>query len=563
MTSSKVGKSLSSSELAWPQLAALIQLASNAENAVAKSPGEIEVACTILRGRMRGLSFDAAARAAKASAADLSSVAALQKLAEFFGAKDGAQLLVRLDLFLKSLQYCVKLGSQYIMAVATTDAPYVDNAFPYMRLALLTANLTCPPAEVVDGVARLLGVGDVAGLLKQRATKPHELALRQLDEWLQRAVSLCGMSENDAIDILHKHMVRQVLFLRGKQHKGFEAREFKDMAEIEGATSYDFSKAISAGAKNPCGWTIVEPLAVVQPQAAPKAAGCDRGIADMSDVTVALGDKGYAVDAFVMEKGGSVMNNCFRITKIDAKTHVISLSKVTLGVMPEFKTTVQAEARVKKFSVVSKVDTLPKTMPIQVSERTIENTVRFKNDAAKAEVFIAMAQDTGSPHDAFTYLVNGKRLFSKVAFKAKELVMLPRCQLGGIRDVTLTGVGPSHHSATAIVNDVKYTFTLGAPATSVNVEPSQWTSDVAFEPFWWVQTTSDEEKANVVIQSRDQGTVSYPFMTNPKGIPKNTELLMFVEKAKTLSVQQQAAADRLAKRKAAEPSAADAKKKAK
>ena len=519
-------------ELAWPMGPHIFQQAQNSDNAVGKSMGELETAICIFKHQSQGMTWKEAGEKARATSTVKTSIPALVSLCEYFGQADGASLVYKLESFQKALGVTTKIGEEMIAVVVALKFADPTMTFPFIRLAILATNLTAP--QVKDGCGRLLNTSDAsacAGQHEKAKALEYEQAFKQLDAWLQTVIDAGGLKATEANDIFFAFLVQSMLLWRGKQGKGFSQRSFKDHTEVKGEAALSISSKLRKGAKNPCTWTAAKPPSASADSARPTLAT----LSDLNDPCTIAGDKGYTVGTVILEKGCDARNSLYTITKVT--DNGVNITQRTLGLSAPFSTFVNFGPLFKDWLTIKKTDGLPRAMPDACNTRRLQSGHKEKVDLAKAWLSVGLYEAPSCNDDSFKFLVNPKRLLATKDYGANELTLIPRSYV--------------QHFAAEPKNEASYgvapctscdvTVHISAPMTATSENAAEWKTDVVFEPFWWVQSTPREEKANVKLFDNElQEGLTVAVYKNHKPITANEEILVYVPTTKKLAVREYA-----------------------
>ncbi|CAK0894290.1 unnamed protein product [Prorocentrum cordatum] len=518
-------------ELAWPGLAHLSQLAQNSDNAVGKAMGELEAAIAMTKYSAGGLQWDQAAEAAKATSAEEAPIQGILAIAKFYGHDAGMPLAIRLEKFRSSLQLKVKMGGAYLTDVAgMAFKGHGLKQFPFVRLGCMAANLLAHKVEY--GVGVCFQKSDIAWFqspTNHEAVSVLETSAMKLDERLGDMVFQGSMSENNRCDIFFKFLIRNWLHLREKEKLGYEGRQFDSCEEIRRMAASEIQKL--DGSPNPCKWTPLEEGAATSAPATLAITSFVESAADLNCEAKALQAKGYAVGKQVMELGSPPTQGLRVIHKITDGTVV--LRKETFGGLQRgFDADATATDLVKKFKK------LPMLMDASAALRHVRSRTQFVHDWARVRAWkvislsaIGACVDGG---DGFLFMVNPRKLFTKRAVKAKEMQLLPSTHPECVKIDEKLKFKNSLTACTVHLDDdgeaIDVSIVLTAPPTTTTTEPATWGEKIAFEPFWWVDTTSDEKLATVVKEVIYKDGVAFTRLVNPKALQANTEAVLFAPK---------------------------------
>ena len=121
------------------------------------------------------------------------------------------------------------LGEEFSKALAYTEWKVQSTRLPMLRVGLAVCQITASKNHVVDGFSKLLTKRDL-DRLKQKKCEPDVLKAEAL---MASAWSMVEQAGQDKLYMAFcRFQIRLVLMLVGKQQKGREGKEFKDMASI-------------------------------------------------------------------------------------------------------------------------------------------------------------------------------------------------------------------------------------------------------------------------------------------------------------------------------------------
>jgi hypothetical protein len=523
-------------EVAWPEFPELAQMAANSENAVSEGLGETETVMHVLKLHARGTPLDVALASAASVAHHPESMPAIKALCEFFKEADAKKALTKVDNFRSSLGLTLKLGNEFCHAVGCTPVPkgWLTGC-ALVRTALIATQSTA--TNEMDGVAKFLTANHVKKLIGNgQLCTTLEGIFGALDEWCVELEAAAAADATSLNNVLHRCMVRGVLFACDLEEKGFEQKTFGSLVAIQSAAATELQACLKRGKKNPCTWHRYE-----QP-CPPKAAGAatakaQPSLGDMSDVACVMASRGFKPNVLVYDRtlgNGAV----FKITRVDASG--VTLEKRTLGISPPFTTTPSCEKFVGQYSIVKNVAQLANVIPVPSGSDVlmVKRHTFHAIETAKQRLYGAiMDVDTDAAskwgNDAFIYMTKPKKLLAAITFKKGEMMLIPRAEYGAYTALD---------SGKDAEKNCEVHGVVGVPAGIVQIRISvpSGSTDLEnldsvirkggpqgkFEPYAWVGTTSDKKLANMQLEiHRDiHNNLSYPYYTNTKDVPKFTEL---------------------------------------
>ncbi len=319
-------------ELAWPQLPALVQSALNSSHMVNTTSNELIVMAALAEGdktRVEGQTFEEVIKCVELCNPPckdyLSKVGAL---AQECGGGEGVPLVKLLDRFSKSFGLNKMLGEEFLGALVDFQ-PSKTKKFGYLKVAFMATNLA---GNVIrDGISRLIVKSDV-DKLKSRASWDQIVAVNDRIgvAWsITEELLLNGLISPEAFDLMiGKFMVRQVLFITGKQANGPDKKTFTDLDHIRCV----FLESIMGE----CGYTPVDlgewtniwkAMKLLEEEAAagaepsvkkPKRNDGLKRFDEIEDPMTILVSKGFALDGWVKEK--AVESDVYKFVKLDVNT---------------------------------------------------------------------------------------------------------------------------------------------------------------------------------------------------------------------------------------------------
>ncbi|CAL1147545.1 unnamed protein product [Cladocopium goreaui] len=236
-------------EEAFPDLPTLVQQALNTTQAVSQGQGECETMLTIATHYQHGQDSNGSGDMAQAIQLAASSqpegsnyMQTMGYYVQNFSGGVGWPLLHLLQHISswaslaaniclgKQFSTTLKLGEEYFSTVAYLDFKEKSSSMPWVRAALLAANLSAPRS--IDGIAKCLTKADC-----EKLKSKHQKALViQCESMLaMNWATLQGKPWKDtpkAYNLMGRCMVRMALHIAKKETKGRDTKNYESLAEI-------------------------------------------------------------------------------------------------------------------------------------------------------------------------------------------------------------------------------------------------------------------------------------------------------------------------------------------
>ena len=120
-----------------------------------------------------------------------------------------------------------------MVATAYLDFKDATTTFPWIRAGALAVNLSSPICK--DGMGKLLVKSDLEKL-KQQTQRPQLLIAEKAFQVNYELLQKAGKHQSPpGLSTMGRALVRTILFLTKKQHKGREDHEFQSLQEIANA----------------------------------------------------------------------------------------------------------------------------------------------------------------------------------------------------------------------------------------------------------------------------------------------------------------------------------------
>ena len=520
----------------FPAFAIIAQRALNTQNHISTEVGELETCMTLAASAddpgMKELESWKELAVANVASLCVPCAKYSKTLLEFvlkFGGGTGAPFISFMDAVAKGFGCNVNLGQSFWEAVTTTTFPAKTCMFPLDRVALCLANLTSDKVE--DGVARLLGKGDVTRL----ATKSKLAELTTAEELLQHALdignTLGGIEQ--VLKPMGKVFVRVGLLLTSKEKQGREHTVYT-VAEIQQKFLTELGEVVGKTIAFP-EWAIDGAAAVVEPKptASTSIQPSAASLANHNDPVWIASQSGFAVGKIVMEK--DVEASPEKLFTIFAIAKMVAIKQVCCYSGKPFHTEVTLQDLLDKW-VTSKADP---PMQMQGGQRRPKSLEVDKN---KAVIFKAV-MDLDAKHvnkHALTFWRRPDFVFTAGTIKEGALVLVPVVPMMSIttkNSSSGTGISFGQHS----VDDKKVEF-FALPVAKPQKEDVKVGDDVVMAAFWWVissvNTTTDRKLANMALETITQNGVAVPVLKNIIELPPRTKLCLLVKpKAKAAPVK--------------------------
>lgn len=213
-----------------PWFPQMLQASLNTGNQIVKQSTEMEIAMAISYLYKAHKSFDKAIQLAQ-SATPSSYLPVIALYMKNFGGGDDFPVLVFLQAVQKLFNSSLKLGEEFMTALAQAEFKSKDSTYPMVRAALIAANLSSP--KVQDGIAKLLVKSDI-----DKAKSPSQRAVLDLTEKLLRLAfdtmhrADPAFEDKNNVKHLAKLFIRSALFVVKKEGKGRESKVYGSLDAI-------------------------------------------------------------------------------------------------------------------------------------------------------------------------------------------------------------------------------------------------------------------------------------------------------------------------------------------
>ncbi len=213
-----------------PWFPQMLQASLNTGNQIVKQSTEMEIAMAISYLYKAHGSMDKAIQLAQA-ATPLSYLPAIALYMKNFGGGDNFPALVFLQAVQKLFGLSLKLGEEFMAAVAQAEFKSKDSTYPMVRAALIAGNLSSPKHQ--DGISKLLVKSDI-----DKAKSPSQRHVLDLTEKLLRLAfdtmrkADPGFEDKNNVKHLAKLFIRSALFVVKKEGKGREAKVYGSLDAI-------------------------------------------------------------------------------------------------------------------------------------------------------------------------------------------------------------------------------------------------------------------------------------------------------------------------------------------
>jgi hypothetical protein len=230
----------------FPDLPVLIAQSLNSEHNVQKASSEFEVAITIAQVLSMNVSMSLETAMQQATADQPACKHYVRAIGHWVKEYAGGQLFPLLE-FLKSYRtkYAgdVICGEAFINAIAYTEFKMVTSTAPFTRCALMCTQLTS--SKVEDGVAKMLGKGDVLQMSKHPRAEELECVIKSA--W---SVLIAGnLATAAGYDLFGKFSCRAICHILNKEKQSREPKGFVSLEDISQLYAQDIEMLLARGCK--------------------------------------------------------------------------------------------------------------------------------------------------------------------------------------------------------------------------------------------------------------------------------------------------------------------------
>ena len=518
-----------------PGLVSLMQQALNANNETYSSLTELELMSSLattahqLTVAGKSFSWDSLAEQLCHTGPLASYAKVIAKIVSLFGGGQHFPLVHFLHDFQQSFGESLKLGKEYIQAVAQVNLS-ATNMMPFIRIGLLLANLCSPEQSIVDGYGRLLSRGDVDKLKQKKLA--GDLAF--CEDILSKAwATSTHASHTIRLQAMGRLAIRCILCLCNKGKAGPEKHDYSlqeaadmfqgDLAAVEQAIVAVEANSCSSSTKKTQVVSLEEghnPMFVAQ-------MALDLQVGKVYTI------KDYPGELFELKKSlwqslwpihpcsffnvwllafGSWFFACgnFRIGADNLELEAQDLAKGTSNVVTIAATDVASKVKVSKAK-------LPRTMDEQELAQCFPN-VTAAEELQKSKAFQALYQiyfDNDLDENCIDVIVqDGKpyKLMTKRAFKKNELCLYP------MTDKVALLVAPAKAGPKAKV----FVQMDGGGKFFIN-PPKAYKPEAGGSicPFWLMK---EQEGGQLVMKEHSSKELKVTYLTNPEPVPKGSVL---------------------------------------
>ena len=497
----------------FPAFAEIAQKALNTSNHTNTEVGELET-CMILAGAASdpGIREEEDWKAACVEYARSLSVPCgpycdhILNFVVDFGGGQNAPFITFMDAVAKEFGCNVTLGSSFWKALATLDFPSPTSKFPLIRIALALANMTSD--KIKDGVARLLLDTDLAKFKAKAKLPMVEESEDALMDAMAITESLGGMEK--MLQPLGRFFVRVGLKASNKEKLGREGQEYSlnEMKQL----FLDGVKEIEGKAISFPKWSVTAADKVAVPpiaDAADKVATAPRcsdlaSFSDHQDPIWIANKAGLRVGCMIYPKGRAASpDNVYTIFTIGA---TISLHQVSSYNHEPKKLEISLQELLTKWS--STKAEMPKEM-LSGQNRPMSLFV----DSQKCALYKAIVDlDAKQKDHALSFWRHPDQVRTTKKIKQGQLTLVPVAPLLNLsikNTPTGSGVSLGTHSISQDDEEEIEFFVLPPP------KPTQEDFEEGFvAAFWWVTAATDEEQANMAIDSIHFHGFDLPILRN-------------------------------------------------
>ena len=496
-----------------PQLPELAQAALNADHSTYSKATELQIMSSMAVAIEGSSEPDWEAVIAGQRACMPACHEYLETLAEFvkdYVGGSGAPILRFLDAWAKEYGGNKSLGQTFVQSIVEAKFPSLATRFPFLRAALLAANLVAPKKKLVDGVARLLTKTDVGGLTrpdKRVSTAAAEEMMAAAWSQLQKAKASGTMQESECDAIFGKLATRTVLFLCKKGKEGHENREYTSLRQVKAFFDADFEAG--GGEK------------MTAPEEVDAASHAE------SAYQASLDD--CSNPQWIATKAGFVVGQCFTDKRTSTVYKLVSMSdagakftETDLHTDSPLKQSVTFEELRKHFVVYNGKEQIK--VSADFTNFMADTLPALKMDLLKSKAFQSLMECAGehccNEAESVEYFLSPAEVRAAKDFKKGELQLVP------VTDLNKLVAKSSSAKHVISANDKTLTFMIEAPTAARNNVPGDWAKHqrTAFAAFWWVKGTEDSAAANMKLSKIKTETHTFPVYENSRGIKRHEKL---------------------------------------
>ena len=515
----------------YPKFATIAQRALNTRNSTNSQMGELE-ACKTLTETIHDSGFQGQSDWKQLAIDNIDSLCApcrayagtlLDFVIEFGGGSE-SPVVEFMDSVAKQFQANVTLGETYWKAITYTRFADKVNRYPLIRAALILVNLTCDKLE--DGVARLLRDTDV----KAVAAVKNMAAVAEAESVLLDAMNIDKAMDRGDLDLLKplgQLFVRVGLLLTKREKFGREGKSYT-MDKIKQLYLDDISRIIGTPISYNKWFTASDKVLVSGKPAADSLQSEPVKMAtleDHHDPNWIIGQHGFKLGSFVVEKGHSITGESFFV--IFSVGDMITLHQVcAYNGMPK-KVKVSISELTANWSITKQ------DPPVQMKHVTAL-PAELDLTKTKNSVWAALIGEREKHADIeakLTYFRRPDHVRTTAHFKPGELVLVPATFNNNIYDKEVKGGACLGKCGDVVLFAVP-------PAKPPMSEDGEWGTNCIVSAYWWVRSTDSRKIANMQHDKVDVGGYTLPVLVNHVEIPPHEQLFVYVKpKARSLPLQ--------------------------
>ena len=527
-------------EAAWPKLPDLCQRALNASHQVTTKSTELNVMCAICdqdQNRTESQTFQDVLKAiALASPPCAHYITQVGQLSVQCAGGKGAPLVKFLDRFAKRFGESKVLGEEFVTALVDMKSAETE-PWHFLKVACVAANLASP--KVVDGIAKCLTKSDIdkmKGPLKKKSGDVNRV-VKHAFTVCEDVVSKGALSQDSADVLLGKLMVRHCLQLVSKEQSGSQKKVYKDSDEIVSAFVNCVRAEVDDDAVDLGQWTEIPVVPVGHQSASAPSKGKVDGVLslqELEDPKRILDQSNFEVGGYVKEKAVEGGSDVYKVIAQNEDGSISLKQWSMLGDRENLVFIVPLQKLLDGWSVHT--GAMPCFLPY--SPTLCANHPAIAQEFVKHRAFEALVNhEKGEGLRKFKYTQFPNGVMAGQDFSKGSLKLAPMTFLGNIQ------IGKELTKVKMQVDDVVLTVSgLPKPGKLVCDDKSrdQAYAKFCYVPYWWVETTSDNEKANMRMASMkcpEDDAIKYPVLQNLRAIKENERLYIFKEKVGKAGLQ--------------------------
>jgi hypothetical protein len=506
-------------EAVWPSLPELIQGALNAEHAVGKNAGELQVMCSIGSMQYRDASKSQAhilkiIKGTKPACTPY--LECLYKYVQLFGGGQGAPMIRFMEGFAKEFGSNRVIGETFWQSCLDTKLGPIG-LYPHVRNALVVANLICPKKKIAEGFARLITKTDVNMLGKPKnalAVNSSEMVLQQAWDALAEkldAGTLTVPQRNRLYGVLAS---RLACFLCSKGKDSLEAVQYKSVKDIKEKHSTELNAALGAGEEQFAEEVVEETPAT---------------LADASDPRWVAQQEGFELGKCFKAKNEPHIYKLvsFETTRVKFERQELNADALSPGERANLMKTVLYQQIMDVFEKREWKGKMPELCPKDmVDDLTYVSHPVYVANAHKASIYLALLRIAEQKSmDAYVDFIIPHGAQTNDDMSKGSLRLYP---VTDMTKINMTSVTSSH-----TVTGQGQSLCLDAPRKPSTIDDrSTKKQGTVCVGFWWVKEVVAEADANMHMTTEKVDGYTIPVMVNRKTVKKHERLSVFLEKSK-------------------------------